>query len=53
MRYTLKYFNGKDVINHLFTNDLSALIKEERKLRKIYGEGNVWFADAILEILVG
>lgn len=53
MRYTVKYWDGKNIINDLQTNELAEAVKRELKLRKIYGRGNAWYADAVLELLVG
>lgn len=51
MRYIVKYWDGKNIINDLFTNDFSEVIKRERELKKQYDD--VWYADILLEILVG
>jgi hypothetical protein len=51
MRYTVRYWDGKNIINDLCTNDHDKVIERERELKKIYEE--VWTADAIIEMLVG
>jgi hypothetical protein len=53
MRYTVRYYNGKDIINDSHTNCHDTAYNRERELREIYGRENVWIADAIMEILVG
>lgn len=51
MRYTVRYFNGVNIINDLQTNDFSKVLIREKELKKLYED--VWYADAIEEILVG
>jgi hypothetical protein len=51
MRYTVKYWDGKNIINDLSTNDFSEVIKRQHELKKQYDD--VWYADILLEILVG
>jgi len=51
MRYTVKYWNGKDIINDLITDSMEEVIERTHELKKQYDD--VWYADAILEILVG
>jgi hypothetical protein len=51
MRYLVRYWDGKNIINDLATDDFSEVIKRERELKKQFTD--VWHADAILEILVG
>ena len=53
MRYTVRFYNGVDIINELTTDNLSAAIARESELIEQYGKDNVWIADAIQEILVG
>ena len=53
MRYTVKFYNGIQIINDLSTNDLSVAIKREVELRKVYGNDKVWMADILLEMMVG
>ncbi len=51
MRYTVRVYDEKlDYIkNVLSTNDRYEAISKERDLIKIYGNDNVWIADAITE----
>ena len=51
MRYTVRYFDGLNIVNDLQTNDFSKVLIREKELEKLYED--VWYADAILEILVG
>jgi hypothetical protein len=53
MRYTVRFYNGIQIINDLSTNDLSVAIKREVELRKVYGNDKVWMADILLEMMVG
>jgi len=53
MRYTVKFYNGIQIINDLSTNDLSVAIKREVELCKVYGNDKVWMADILLEMMVG
>lgn len=47
----VRYFNGVNIINDLQTDDFDKVLIREKELKKIYED--VWYADAILEILVG
>ncbi len=51
MRYVVKYWDGKNIIDDIRTNNFDEVIKRERELKGKYTE--VWHADAILEIMVG
>lgn len=51
MRYTVRFYNGIQIINDLSTNDLSLAIKREFELRKVYDK--VWMSDILLEMMVG
>ena len=53
MRYTVRYWDGKNIINDLFTNDYNAVVDRVIVLRKKYPSDDVWYADAIIEMLVG
>ena len=53
MRYTVRFYDGIQIINDLSTNDLSVAIKREVELRKVYGNDKVWMADILLEMMVG
>ena len=53
MRYTVRFYNGIQIINDLSTNDLSVAIKREVELCKVYGNDKVWMADILLEMMVG
>ena len=53
MSYTVRFYNGIQIINDLSTNDLSLAIKREVELRKVYGNDKVWMADILLEMMVG
>lgn len=53
MRYLVRYWDGKNIINDLATNDCDAAYEREKELRAIYGRENVWTADAVVEIMVG
>jgi len=57
MRYTVKYIDGKNVVNAVSTNDLAFAIKEEMRLKLemtlAFPNTQVWIADAIEEIMVG
>lgn len=53
MRYLVKYYNGVEIINDLRTNSLDEALTRERELRLVYGRENAWFADSVMEILVG
>ena len=52
MRYTVRFYNGVDIINGFSTGNFSAAIAKEAELIEQYGKDNVWIADAIQEILV-
>ena len=51
MRYTVKFYDGQNIRNHISTNDMSEAIEVERLLNEKYKE--VWIADSVTEILVG
>ena len=51
MRYVVKYFDGVNIINDLWTNNFYEVLIREKELKKLYKE--VWYADTIEEILVG
>jgi len=51
MRYTVRYFNNVTIINDLSTNDFEKVLERIHELKKLYRD--VWYADAIEEILVG
>jgi len=53
MRYTVRFYNGVDIINGFSTGNFSAAIAKEAELIEQYGKDNVWIDDAIQEILVG
>ena len=53
MRYTVRFYNGIQIINELNTNNLSDAIDCESKLVEKYGKDNVWITDLITEIMVG
>ena len=53
MRYTVRFYNGIQIINELNTNKISEAIDCESKLVEKYGKDNVWIADLITEIMVG
>jgi hypothetical protein len=53
MRYLVRYFDGVDIINDLRTDDFSKVLIREKELKKLYKEEDVWYADMILEFLVG
>ena len=53
MRYLVRYFDGVDVINDLRTDDFSKVLIREKELKKLYKEEDVWYADMVLEWLVG
>lgn len=53
MRYTVRFYNGVDIINGFNTGNLSAAIAKWADLAQQYGKDNVWIADAVQEILVG
>jgi hypothetical protein len=53
MRYTVKYYNGIQIINDLVTNNLSQAIEREMQLRDQWGKDCVWTADRITELMVG
>ena len=51
MRYTVKFYDGQNIRNHISTNNMSEAMKVERLLKEKYKE--VWIADSVTEILVG
>jgi len=51
MRYLVRYWDGKNIINDIWTNNFDEVIKREQELKKEYTD--VWHADVILEMLVG
>jgi hypothetical protein len=57
MRYTVKYIDGKNVVNAVSTNDIAFAIQEEMRLKLemtlAYPNTQVWIADAVEEIMVG
>jgi hypothetical protein len=53
MRYVVKFWDGKNIIDDMRSNDFDKILKRERELGAIYGKDNVWFADVIVEIMVG
>ena len=57
MRYTVKYIDGKNVVNAVSTNDLAFAIQEEMRLKLemtlAHPNTQVWIADAVEEIMVG
>ena len=53
MRYTVRFYNGVDIINGFSTGNLSAAIAKEAELAQQYGKDNVWIADVIMEIMCG
>ena len=53
MRYILKFSNGQEIITDLETDQLSEVLKRERELRAVYGEGNVWYEDTFFQITIG
>ena len=52
-RYTVKLHKNGEIIDFLNTDDEVLAHQTEFKLRKIFGDDNVWIADAVIEILVG
>lgn len=53
MRYTVRYYNGVDIINDLSTNDESVAVQREIELKKQNPNFNVWICDILLELMVG
>ena len=53
MKYVVKFYDSKNIVNNLWSNDFDKILKRERELVAIYGKDNVWFADAVVEIMVG
>ena len=53
MRYTVKLYKNKEILNYLDTNDEGLAHTTEFKLREKYGRENVWLCDAVVEMLVG
>ena len=51
MRYTVRFYDGQDIRNHISTNNMSEAMEVERLLKGKYKE--VWIADSVTEILVG
>ena len=51
MRYIVKYWDGENIIKDLSTNNFSEVIKRQHELKKQYDD--VWYADSVMEILVG
>jgi hypothetical protein len=52
MRYTVKFYNGIQIINKLNTNNLSDAIDCGSELVEKYGKDNVWIADVVTEIIL-
>ena len=53
MRYTVRYYNGKDIVNDLSTNELYIAIKRELELKKQNPQYKIWVCDSLMELLVG
>ena len=57
MRYTVKYIDGKNIVNAVSTNDITFAIQEEMRLKLemtlAAPNTQVWIADAVQEIMVG
>jgi len=53
MRYTVRFYDGVNIINELNTGNLSAAIARESKLIEQYGKDNVWIADVVMEMMCG
>ena len=53
MRYLVRYWNGKQIINDFSTDGFSEALARETELRKEWGSDNDWMADIIQEIMVG
>lgn len=51
--YTVKYWNGIDIINDLVTNDEVEAMERESELKVKYGLDAAWIANTLTEILVG
>ena len=51
MRYTVKFYDGQNIRNHISTNNMSEGMEGERLFNEKYKE--VWIADSVTEILVG
>jgi len=51
MRYLVRYWDGKNIINDLCSDDYDKIFERQQELKKIYED--VWYADAIIEMLVG
>ena len=53
MRYTVRFYDGVNIINELNTGNLSVAIARESELIEQYGKGNVWIADVVMEMMCG
>jgi hypothetical protein len=54
MRYTVRYYNGVNIINDISTNLYNEALHREIQLREQWGkEGKVWIADKVMELMVG
>ena len=57
MRYTVKYVDGKNIVNAVSTNDLAFAVKEKLRLWSemtlAFPNTQVWIVDAVDEIMVG
>ena len=52
MRYVVKYSDGKEIHRAYATNSLPDAFSKQYELMEVYGEGNVWIADSVQEILI-
>ncbi len=53
MRYTVRYYNGKDIVNDLSTNEYHIAIKRELEIKKQNPQFDVWVCDLVMELMVG
>ena len=53
MRYVVKVAKENNIINIYNSEDYSSALNVMMFARKIYGDDNVWIADAVIEVLVG
>lgn len=53
MRYTVRYWNGTEIINDMHTDNYDEVVARVIVLRRKYPADDVWYADAIIEMLVG
>ena len=53
MRYLVRYYNGKDIINDMSTDDCSKAIQRELELKKQNPQFKVWVCDLLMELMVG